>query len=80
MIVVWIKLFLVEGINFLFDIIGGVNLIYDNGQYYLEIDNGLVRWFYRNECNQIIFNVMLEVIVFFYVWMYVVCIYDVKLG
>lgn len=30
-IVVWIKLFLVEGINLLFDIIGGVNFIYDSG-------------------------------------------------
>lgn len=31
MIVVWIKLFFVEGLNLLFDIIGGINLIYDNG-------------------------------------------------
>lgn len=79
-IAAWIKLFSVEGTNSLFDTIGGVNSTHDNGQYHLEIGNGSVRWFHRNERNQIIFNVTSEVIVPPHVWTHVACTYDAKLG
>ncbi|KAK2563931.1 EGF-like repeat and discoidin I-like domain-containing protein 3 [Acropora cervicornis] len=79
-IAAWIKLFSVEGTNSLFDTIGGLNSTHDNGQYHLEIDDGSVRWFHRNENGEIIFNVTSEVIVPSHVWTHVACTYEAKLG
>ena len=76
----WIKLFSLEGPKSLFDTIGGINSTHDNGQYHLEIDDGSVRWFHRNETGQVIFNVTSEVIVPSHVWTHVACTYDSQLG
>ena len=79
-IATWMKMFSVQGSNSIFDTIGGVNSTHDNGQYHFEIIDGSVRWFHRNERNDVIFNVTSEVVVSTSVWTHVAVTYDSSLG
>lgn len=79
-IAVWVKMYSVEGSNSIFDTIGGLNSTHDNGQYHFEIVDGSVRWFHRNERNEVIFNVTSETVVSSHVWTHVAVTYESTLG
>ena len=79
-IAVWVKMYSVEGSNSIFDTIGGLNSTHDNGQYHFEIVDGSVRWFHRNEKNEVIFNVTSETVVSSHVWTHVAVTYESTLG
>ncbi|XP_057309168.1 uncharacterized protein LOC130647358 isoform X2 [Hydractinia symbiolongicarpus] len=57
---VWVKLETNRGIQSVFDTVGGAMSNHREGQYHLEIDNGRIRWFHRNERRVTIFSVLSE--------------------
>lgn len=57
---VWVKLETNRGIQSVFDTVGGAMSNHREGQYHLEIDNGRIRWFHRNERRVTIFSVLTE--------------------
>ncbi|XP_048589917.1 neurogenic locus notch homolog protein 2 isoform X2 [Nematostella vectensis] len=56
-IATWIKLDTILGVQSIFDTVGSHSKHRD-GQYHLEVDDGKVRWFHRNENHQTIFSVL----------------------
>lgn len=54
-IAAWILLELQKGQHSIFDTIG---TSHPNGQYHFEVDNGIVRWFHRDETQRVIFETM----------------------
>lgn len=79
-IATWVKFYSIEGMNSVFDTIGGKNSSHVMGQYHIEVINGSVRWFHRNERGKIIFNVLTEVIVPAHIWTHIACTYDSTSG
>lgn len=79
-IAAWIKLYHTDGYNSIFDTIGGSNSTHTMGQYHLEVNNGSVRWFHRNEKGIVIFNVQTQVIVPPNIWTHVTSTYDATSG
>lgn len=54
---IWIKLETKLGVQSIFDTVGSHSR-HKDGQYHLEVDNGRVRWFHRDENRQTIFSVL----------------------
>lgn len=53
----WINLKKVEGSHSIFDTIGSTHAC---GQYHFEVNNGMIRWFHRNESQMTIFSNVAE--------------------
>ena len=77
---VWIKLDTNLGIQSVFDTVGGRASTHREGQYHLEVDNGRVRWFHRNERHVTIFSVLTRPLIETGNWMHLAVTYDGVLG
>ena len=73
----WVKLDTNKGIQSIFDTVGSHSKHRD-GQYHLEIENGKVRWFHRNENHDTIFSVLTRPIVNEGVWTQITGTYSAK--
>ena len=51
----WVKLEENSGQHSIFDTIG---TSHSQGQYHFEVNDGIVRWFHRNEKQQVVFETM----------------------
>ena len=67
----WIKLDTTLGIQSVFDTVGGRHSTHRDGQYHVEIDNGKVRWFHRNEYHVTIFSIVSKPIMQSSVWTHI---------
>ncbi|XP_047144561.1 uncharacterized protein LOC100203132 isoform X2 [Hydra vulgaris] len=67
----WIKLDSTSGIQSVFDTVGGKHSTHRDGQYHVEIDNGKIRWFHRNEYHMTIFSVVTKPILQNNVWTHI---------
>ena len=56
-IALWVQLNKVEGVHSIFDTVGEHSK-HNLGQFHFEVVGGDVRWFHRNETEDIIFNVI----------------------
>lgn len=54
---IWVKLEKVEGVHSIFDTVGS-HSNHNLGQFHFEVVGGDVRWFHRNETEDVIFNVI----------------------
>ena len=75
-IAVWIKLDTNKGIQSIFDTVGDKFSTHHEGQYHLEIENGKVRWFHRNEKHDVVFSVTSQPLVNEGMWTHAVGTYD----
>lgn len=75
-IAIWVKVDTIYGSQSIFDTVGGSMSNHSDGQYHLEIDNGKIRWFHRNEIHATIFDVRAQRLVEMNKWVHVVGTYD----
>lgn len=54
-IAAWVKLEEKAGQHSVFDTIGTSHV---QGQFHFEVNDGVVRWFHRNECQEVVFETM----------------------
>ncbi|XP_065684197.1 uncharacterized protein LOC100206840 isoform X1 [Hydra vulgaris] len=54
-IAAWIKLEEKNGQHSIFDTVGASHA---QGQFHFEVNDGVVRWFHRNECQEVVFETM----------------------
>ena len=73
---VWIKLDKNLGAQSVFDTIGGNASTHRQGQYHLEVNNGSVRWFHRNELSVTIFSVVTKPLIETGKWVHLAVTYD----
>ena len=73
---VWIKLDTNIGAQSVFDTIGGNASTHRWGQYHLEVNNGSVRWFHRNELSVPIFSVVTKPLIETGKWVHLAVTYD----
>ena len=73
---VWIKLETNLGEQSVFDTTGGAASTHGQGQYHLEVRNGSVRWYHRNEQGIVIFSVLTEPLIETGTWMHLAVTYD----
>ena len=76
-IATWIKLDTNKGVQSMFDTVGSHSK-HKDGQYHLEIENGKVRWFHRNENHDTIFSVQTRPVVREGVWTQITVTYSAK--
>ena len=77
---VWIKLETNLGQQSVFATVGGNASTHSQGHYHLEIINGSVRWFHRNEREVTIFSVLTKSLIEIGIWMHLAVTYDGVLG
>eukprot|EP00795_Rhopilema_esculentum_P008194 gene8194-14126_t len=77
-IALWIKLDTNKGIQSIFDTIGQKFSNHKEGQYHVEIENGKVRWFHRNEQHKVVFSIMSQPLVGENVWHHIAGTYDAQ--
>ena len=73
---VWIKLETNLGEQSVFATVGGNASTHSQGHYHLEIRNGSVRWFHRNEREVTIFSVLTKPLIKIGNWMHLAVTYD----
>ena len=73
---VWIKLDTNIGAQSVFDTTGGNASTHRWGQYHLEVNNGSVRWFHRNELSVPIFSVVTKPLIETGKWVHLAVTYD----
>ena len=79
-IAVWIKQDTNLGKQSVFDTIGGKASTHREGQYYLSVKNGCVRWLHRNERKVTIFIVVTEPLIETGNWTHLAVTYDGAIG
>ena len=77
-IALWLKLDTNKGIQSVFDTVGDKFSTHKEGQYHLEIENGKVRWFHRNEKHAIVFGIISAPLVGEGTWNHVVGTYSAQ--
>ena len=73
---VWIKLETNLGEQSVFATVGGNASTHSQGHYHLEIKNGSVRWFHRNEREVTIFSVLTKPLIEIGNWTHLAVTYD----
>ena len=79
-IALWIKLDKNLGEQSVFDTAGGTASTHRDGQYHLEVINGRVRWFHRNERHVTIFSVLTKPLLKTGYWTHLAVTYDGVIG
>eukprot|EP00794_Sanderia_malayensis_P004400 gene4400-4989_t len=77
-IALWVKLDTNKGIQSIFDTIGGKFSTHKEGQYHVEIENGKVRWFHRNEKHAVVFSITSTALVAEGAWTHIAGTYDAE--
>ena len=77
-IALWVKLDTNKGIQSIFDTVGQKFSNHKEGQYHVEIENGKVRWFHRNEKHVVVFSIISQPLVSEGVWHHIAGTYDAQ--
>ena len=77
-IALWVKLDTNKGIQSIFDTVGQKFSNHKEGQYHVEIENGKIRWFHRNEKHVVVFSIMSQPLVSEGIWHHIAGTYDAQ--
>jgi len=77
-IALWVKLDTNKGIQSIFDTVGQKFSNHKEGQYHVEIENGKIRWFHRNEKHTVVFSIMSQPLVSEGLWHHIAGTYDAQ--